>query len=67
MTLLQINKNIFNAVEKEELDYWMARREQYYEEGLEAVNLTIEDDITDGIIEAYYGGIDNGIGTNSLL
>lgn len=67
MTLIEINKNIYNSVEKEEFDYWMARRQQFYEEGIEAVDSTIEDDIADGIITKTYGGVNNGIDTNSLL
>lgn len=54
MTLIEINQNIANSVEKKEYDYWVARRAQFYEEGIEAVNLTIEDDIAEG----FYPGVD---------
>lgn len=51
ITLLDICNKIFEAVEKEEYDYWIARREQFMEEGAEAVQATIEDDIAEGF---YY-------------
>lgn len=56
MTLIEINQNIANSVEKEEYDYWVARRTQFYEEGIEAVNSTIEDDFAEGF---YPGGFQN--------
>lgn len=51
ITLFEICENIANTVEKEEYDYWIARRDQWFEEGQEATNLTIEDDIAEGF---YY-------------
>lgn len=51
ITLYEICKNITNSVDKEEYDYWIARRAQYFEEGIEAVHNTIEDDIAEGF---YY-------------
>lgn len=54
ITLIEICKSIANAVEKEEYDYWVARREQWFEDGPAATNSTIEDDITEG----FYPGVD---------
>lgn len=51
ITLKQICTNIAQAVEKNEYEYWIARREQWFEEGPEAVQNTIEDDIAEGF---YY-------------
>lgn len=49
LSLIQINEMIANSVEREEYEYWCARRDQFYEEGIEAVNNTVEDDIEEGI------------------
>ena len=53
ITLKQICANIAQAVEKEEFDYWIARREQWFEDGPEATSLTIEDDIAEGFIWGF--------------
>lgn len=53
ITLKQICANIAQAVEKNEYEYWIARREQWFEDGPEATNATIEDDIAEGFIWGF--------------
>lgn len=53
ITLKQICANIAQAVQKEEYDYWIARREQWFEDGPEITNATIEDDIAEGFIWGF--------------
>lgn len=53
ITLKQICANIAQAVEKEEFDYWVEKREQWFEDGPEVTNLTIENDIKEEIIWGY--------------
>ena len=53
ITLKQICANIAQAVEKNEYEYWIARREQWFEDGPEVTNATIEDDITEGFIWGF--------------
>ena len=50
MTLLEINKKIANSVEKEEFEYWKARREDFYRVGADFVAETIEEDKKMGIL-----------------
>jgi hypothetical protein len=47
-TLIAICNNIANSVTRNEYDYWVARREQFFTEGKEAVEGTIRDDIEEG-------------------
>ena len=50
MTLLEINKKIADSVEKEEFEYWKARRREFYELGIDFMNETIEEDKKMGIL-----------------
>lgn len=50
MTLLEVNRKIANSVEKEEFEYWKARREEFYKLGIEFMNETIEEDKKMGIL-----------------
>lgn len=47
-TLIAICNNIANSVTRNEYDYWVARREQFFTEGKAAVENTIRDDIEEG-------------------
>lgn len=47
-TLIAICNNIANSVTRNEYDYWVARREQFFTEGRDAVEGTIRDDIEEG-------------------
>lgn len=53
ITLKQICANIAQAVEKEEYDYWIEKREQWFEDGPEITSLTIEDDLANEKIWGY--------------
>lgn len=50
MTLIDVNKKINNAVQRGEFEYWMERRREFYELGLDFMNETIEEDIKMGIL-----------------
>ena len=39
MTLLEVNRKIYNSVEKEELEYWQSRRQEFYELGFDFMNV----------------------------
>lgn len=47
-TLIAICNNIANSSTRNEYDYWVARREQFFTEGKDAVQDTIRDDIEEG-------------------
>lgn len=47
--LIDICNMIANSTTKEEYDYWMARKDQFFKEGAAAVQATIDDDIAEGL------------------
>ena len=46
--LVEICNRIANATTKNEYNYWQARKDQFFEEGEDAVRATILDDIAEG-------------------
>lgn len=47
-TLIAICNNIASSGTRNEYDYWVARRKQFFTEGRDAVADTIRDDIEEG-------------------
>lgn len=45
--LIEICNRIADSVTADEYNYWCARREQFFEEGVAAVQATISDDIAE--------------------
>lgn len=46
--LIDICNRIANSTNREEYDYWCARKDQFFREGADAVQATIADDIAEG-------------------
>lgn len=46
--LIDICNRIANSTNREEYEYWCARKDQFFREGAAAVQATISDDIAEG-------------------